>query len=114
MINSILQGTKKILGIDKDYDVFDFDIINHINGVFSTLDQLGIGPEEGFSIEDDSAEWSSFTDNKKVLGFVKTYVYLRVRVLFDPPGSSFVQEAILKQIQELEWRLNLYHEGDIE
>lgn len=110
---SILDSTKKALGVGADYDVFDPDIIMHINSVFSTLNQLGIGPEDGFMIEDDEATWDTFLMGDKRLNSVKTYVFLKVRLLFDPPATSFLIAAYEKQITELEVRLNLYREGEV-
>lgn len=109
-MDSILDSTKKILGLAPEYDVFDVDIITHINTAFFTLNQLGIGPAEGFSILDSTATWAWFTEGRANLNAVKTYVYLRVRLLFDPPQTSFAISAMEKQIQELEWRLNVYRE----
>lgn len=111
MDDSILNSVKKILGIAADYDAFDTDIIIHINTVFSTLNQLGVGPELGFMIEDANATWGDFLLNDIRLNSVKTYVYLRVRVLFDPPATGFVLTAIQEQIKELEWRISVYREG---
>jgi hypothetical protein len=110
--DSILTSTKKVLGITEDYTPFDVDILMHINSVFSTLHQLGIGPELGFVVEDASATWSTFLDGDPRLNSVKTYVYLKVRLLFDPPGTSYLIQAIERQAQELEWRLNVVREGD--
>ena len=110
MTNSILDSTKKILGIEADYTAFDVDIITHINSVFSTLTQLGIGPEAGFMIEDAGPVWADFINSDLQLNAVKTYVFLRVRLLFDPPTTSYHINAIKEQIQELEWRLNVYRE----
>lgn len=112
MSDSILTSTKKILGISVDYTVFDLDIITHINSVFSTLEQLGIGPEGGFAIEDDSAVWTDFLGDDLRLSAVRTYVYLRVRLMFDPPTTSYLIESMRNQVQELEWRLNVVREGD--
>lgn len=112
MSDSILNSTKKILGLAEDYDVFDLDIIMHINAVFGTLNQLGIGPEEGFAIEDDTATWDAFLGTDKRLNAVKQYVYLRVRLIFDPPETAYLLAAFEKQIQEQEWRLNVVREGD--
>lgn len=109
-MESILNSTKKILGLEETYDVFDLDVITHINAAFSTINQLGVGPEEGFFVTDDSQEWGSFEVPDNQLHAVKTYVYLKVRVLFDPPGTSFLNEAMDKQIKELEWRLNMFRE----
>lgn len=111
MEESILNSVKKALGIGPDYDAFDTDVIIHINSVFSTLNQLGIGPDEGFMIEDADAKWEDFLLNDKRLNSVKTYVYLKVRILFDPPTSGFVLTALQEQTKELEWRLNVYREG---
>lgn len=105
----ILADTKKVLGIAPDYTAFDPDIIMHINTVFVTLNQLGVGPEAGFAIEDDSVSWDAFSDDTN-LNSVKTYVYLRVRMLFDPPGTSFLLNALESQAEEIEWRLNVYRE----
>jgi hypothetical protein len=108
---SILKSTKKILGIADDYTVYDQDIMVHINSVFSTLEQLGIGPDDGFMIDDDTATWDAFYGTDKPYNAVQTYVYLRVRRLFDPPATSFHLEALDQQIKELEWRLNVHREG---
>jgi hypothetical protein len=107
---SILTSTKKILGIAEDYTVFDLDIITHINTAFSTLTQLGIGPVEGFMIEDDSEVWTDFIEDDLQFNAVKSYVWLRVRYLFDPPSTSYLITATEKQIQEFEWRLNAHRE----
>jgi len=109
--DSILDTTKKALGLISEYTAFDTDILMHINSVFSTLAQLGIGPEEGFSIEDKDAVWADFLGEDKRLNSVKSYMYLRVRMLFDPPATSFVQDSMKKQIEEFEWRLNVHREG---
>ncbi len=110
MTDSILESTKKILGVPADYDVFDPDITLHINSVFSTLNQLGIGPADGFMIEDADATWDTFLGGDKRLNAVKTYVYLRVRMLFDPPNTAYLVTAMEDQIRELEWRLNVMRE----
>lgn len=107
-MDSILTSIKKLLGVSKDYKQFDDDIIMHINTVFMNLTQLGVGPEEGFYIEDDRAEWFDFIDSEEnaQLNAVKTYIYLKVKLLFDPPLSSAVIESTNRMIAELEWRLN--------
>jgi hypothetical protein len=109
MSNSILQSTKKTLGLAEDYTAFDQDIIMHINSVFSTLVMLGVGPETGFVIEDETDTWEEFTTDVR-LNSVKSYMYLKVRLLFDPPSTSFVLSALQEQIKELEWRMNVYRE----
>ena len=106
-MDSILTSIKKLLGIDEEYTQFDSDIIMHINTVFLNLTQLGVGPAEGFLIEDDSATWNDFIGDSNQLQAVKTYVYLKVKLLFDPPLSSSVTESINRIISELEWRLNV-------
>lgn len=111
MSDSILNTTKKILGIEADYMAFDPDIMMHINSVFSTLYQLGIGPEDGFEIISADATWDDFIGGDPKLNSVKTYVYLRVRLLFDPPTTSYLIGALKEQVQEIEWRLNTYREG---
>lgn len=111
MSDSILRTVKKLVGIDENYDAFDLDIITHINSAMSTLDQLGIGPEEGFMIVDDSATWSQFLGDDPRLNSVKSLIGLKVRVVFDPPATSFTLDAFNKQIEELQWRLNVYREG---
>lgn len=107
METSILTSIKKMLGIAEDYTEFDEDIITHINSVFLNLTQLGVGPEEGFVIEDNTAVWEDFIDNSIQLQAVKTYMYLKVKLLFDPPLSSSVTESFTRMIAELEWRLNV-------
>lgn len=104
-MDSILTSIKKMLGMTEDYTEFDTDLIIHINSVFSTLTQIGVGPTEGFMIEDESSVWSDFIGTESKWNFVKTYVYLKVRLLFDPPNSGSVMESINNQIKELEWRL---------
>lgn len=111
MEQSILTSTKKILGMDASYTAFDLDILTAINSAFATLNQLGIGPTNGFAIEDAAALWTDFIASDSRLNSVKTYVYLSVRLVFDPPSTSFAIEAFNKQKSELEWRLNVYREG---
>lgn len=104
---SILDSVKKPLGIDSSYDVFDQDIIMHINSVFATLQQLGVGPSDAFAIEDSSANWDEFIKDTKNINSVKSYIYIKVRLLFDPPTTSFALDAMKKQADEYEWRLNV-------
>jgi hypothetical protein len=112
MEESILKSTKKILGIREDDASFDLDVITHINSAFSNLTQLGVGPEEGFIIEDDSEEWGDYgVDELPILSQVKTAIYLRVRLLFDPPSTSYLLEAMKQQAQEHEWRINVMREA---
>lgn len=111
-MDSILDSTKKILGIEADYTAFDVDITTHINSAFSTLTQLGVGPAEGFAIADKNDVWGDFLGDDPRLNSVKSYVYLRVRMLFDPPGTSFLLDALKQQVKEYEWRLNVTREED--
>ena len=105
MDNSILTDIKKLLGLPAEYDVFDQDIIIHINSVFFKLRQLGIGPEKSFSITDVKSKWSDFSKEMLDYEAIKTYVYMNVRLIFDPPQNSFVVTALQEQISEYEWRL---------
>lgn len=113
MENSILLSTKKVLGLDAEYDVFDLDVLMHINAAFSILQQLGVGPEAGFMIEDETAVWADFVvdiGSEISLNLIKTYVQLKARMLFDPPTTSYLIDAMERQIKEYEWRLNVFRE----
>lgn len=112
-MDSILTSTKKLLGIAEEYDHFDADIIMHINSVFMVLKQLGVGPPEGFTITDKNDTWNDYISDDVDVSMVKSYVYLRVRLLFDPPTSSAVMESTNKLISEFEWRLNIAAESDV-
>lgn len=106
-MESILTSIKKLLGIAEDYEHFDSDIIIHINSVFSILTQLGVGSDTGFSISDKTTTWCDFISDSTNLEMVKTYVYLKVKLLFDPPLNSSATNSMEKTISELEWRLNV-------
>lgn len=106
-MESILTSIKKLLGIAEEYNHFDADLIMHINSVFMTLTQLGVGPSEGFYIEDDQAYWEDFVPNLSELQAIKSYMHLKVRLLFDPPLNSAVIESYNRSISEFEWRLNV-------
>lgn len=110
-MESILTSIKKILGITEDYTHFDADIIMHINSVFMILNQLGVGPPAGFRIEDSSATWDDYIPEESMIESVKTYIGLKVRLLFDPPISSAVMECMKQMINELEWRINVQAES---
>ena len=113
-MDSILVSIKKMLGISEDVKIFDADIIIHINSVFMILNQLGVGPSKGFSITDATSTWSEFIPNESSIEAVKSYVYLKVRLLFDPPTSSAAIESYNKMIAEFEWRINVMVEtGEI-
>ena len=107
-MDSILDSIKKLLGIMPDYTQFDADIIMHINSVFFTLYEVGVGPAAGFHINDATTTWNEYIDdNDTLLSAVKIYVYQKVRLAFDPPSNSALLEALKASIQELEWRMNV-------
>ncbi len=106
-MESILTSIKKLLGIAEEDTNFDQDLIMHINSVFMILTQLGVGPSKGFAIKDENDVWSDFIPEQSSLEAVKSYVYMKVRLMFDPPLSSAVADAINRNISELEWRLNV-------
>lgn len=112
-MDSILTSIKKLLGIESDCNHFDEDIMMYINSVFSILTQMGFGPPEGFFINDKTTLWSDYTDIQD-LELFKTYVYHRVKLMFDPPASSIAVESINKLITEFEWRIQNYVTVDIE
>lgn len=105
-MDSILDSIKKMLGIDPDDDAFDTDIIININSVFMVLNQIGVGPAECFSITSNTELWNDFMVDAINIAAIKSYIFLKVKVLFDPPAGSVVLDAMLSQISELEWRLN--------
>lgn len=106
MEESILITIKKLLGLSENNESFDLDVITHINTVFMTLRQIGVGPEEGFSIEDDGAIWEDYVSPDDDLEAIKTYIFLRVKIIFDPPLNAAVLEALQENMREYEWRLN--------
>lgn len=105
METSILTSTKKILGLAEDYTAFDLDVITHINAAFGVLHDLGVGPPAGVVITDDTAQWSDLRIPPVMLNIVQSYIYLKTRMLFDPPTTSFHIEAMNEQINQFEWRL---------
>lgn len=107
MEDSILLTIKKLLGLSEDYDVFDMDIIIHINMVFNILNQMGVGPKDGFIISGPEDSWNDYVRDSRKLEMVKTYIYLKVKQIFDPGTSSALNNAIEAQINELEWRLHV-------
>ena len=104
---SILGSIKKLIGIEETETYFDSDIITGINSSFSTLNQIGIGPNDGFSISDNTKIWNDYSTDVRTLELVKSYVHLKTKLLFDPPSSSSIVEIINKEISEFEWRLNV-------
>lgn len=111
MTTSILNDIKKVVNVAEDYTAFDIDIIMHINSVFSTLNQLGIGPDDGFQITGTSEVWSDFLGGNPKINSVKTYMALKVRLFFDPPAYSFHIQALQDEITQFEWRLQTYRES---
>lgn len=113
-MDSILTSIKKLLGISEEQTSFDQDLIIHINSVFMILNHLGVGPPEGFSIKDTTNVWSDFIPLESSIEAVKSYTYLKVRLIFDPPSNSVVVNAITETIRELEWRINAIAETSME
>lgn len=113
MEESILNSIKKLLGIASDYTNFDSDILMHINTAFMTLSQIGIGPSNGFAIKDNTAIWKDYVIPEDNLESIKTYIYLKVKIVFDPPLNSSVMESMKQVINELEWRLNVQAETNV-
>lgn len=107
-MESILTSIKKLLGIEEDFEAFDPDIVMHINTVFALLKRMGVGPSNGFTIQDSESVWNDFMQDESntFIESVKTYIYLKVKMIFDPPNSSAVMEAMKENIKELEWSLN--------
>ena len=110
-MESILESIKKLLGIEASYNHFNQEIVLNINAALMFLNQLGVGPLEGFVIQDKKQKWTDFIGGRKDLEAIKTYVYLKTRLTFDPPQMGYLVDAITKQITELEWRLNVQVEG---
>lgn len=110
-VDSILIGTKKLLGLDKDYHAFDTDVIVHINSVFLILCQLGVGPKHPYSIVGEEETWSDFWGDYPPINLAKTYMYQKVRILFDPPATGVLNEALERQIKETEWRMMIEAES---
>ena len=109
--NSILSSIKDLLGIDDDMTVFDTEIIQHINAAFTTIHQLGVGPDDGFFIENGEDIWDDFSSDPKLVNLARSYIYKKVRLAFDPPTNSFLNTSIENQIKEDEFRINMYGEG---
>lgn len=112
MTDSILNNIKKMLGIGADYEAFDTDIVIAINSAIANLGQLGVGPPEGFQIVDSQQVWSDLLGDDLMLNTAKTYIYLRVRLMFDPPTTSFLINAYEQQLRELEWRISSHREAN--
>ena len=106
-MESMLTSIKKMLGIAEEYTQFDADLIMHINSVLSILTQIGVGPSEGFAIEDDVTVWTDFVPANPKLELIKSYTYMKVKLIFDPPLSSSVIESLNRSTSELEWRIQV-------
>ncbi len=112
MNESILDSIKKDLGLTSDYDAFDSDILMYINGVFMTLYQLGVNSVKDKHLSDSDVTWEEyFEDDLDLIDLIHPYTFFKVRLMFDPPTSSYVVESINKQINEYEWRINIQAEG---
>lgn len=108
MADSILTSVKKVLGLEEDYEFFDVDVMMHINTAFSTLGQLGVGPPDGYTVIDKDATWDDFMPFP---ADAKSYTYLRVRLMFDPPATGFVLSSMERQLEQMEWRMNSWRES---
>ncbi len=114
MRDNILEDSKRMLGIESDYKAFDQELLLHINSIFVILNQLGVGPPSGFFVEDEDAKWINFVgDKRKDLNIIKSYVFIRLRLLFDPPANSFLVSSLETQAKEFEWRLNVQVETPV-
>lgn len=107
--DSILDTTKLLLGIEPDDDSYDVELITHINSMFFVLQQLGVGPVTGFAITDNTQVWSEFIEEELING-VKTYMGMRVKLLFDTPATGPLTTALENQVAQMEWRLNMQME----
>lgn len=112
-MDSILQSIKKMLGIEPEYEHFDSDIVMHINSVFLILNQLGVGPSTPYLITGADETWNDFFVENTPIELVKSYIYLKVRLIFDPPTTGVLHEAMERQVKEFEWRLNVQAEGGV-
>lgn len=112
MQESILLTIKQMLGIPSEYSVFDEELVVYINTVIAALRQLGVGPENGFAITGENESWEDYIGDTSMYENVKAYIYLKVRMMFDPPSSSFVLEAFKNQAAEIEWRIYIQADED--
>ena len=110
MEESILKTIKQLIGCPDDFEQFDLDLIVHINSAFATLTQLGVGPKEGYRITGADNEWSEFEDDVQKLSFIKDYVYIKTRLLFDPPTSGSLMDSLKEQLKEMECRLYILYD----
>lgn len=112
MSSSIMDDVKHMLGLLPAETAFDSDVMIHVNTIFTTLHQLGVGSDEGFMIEDNSTQWDEFITDDRLNG-IKSYMFLRAKLLFDPPQVGFVIASMDRQIAELEWRIRLEAEEQV-
>lgn len=106
--DSILHDVKQMVGQEWDDSTYDVDIQTHINSIFFDLQQIGVGPEEGFAIDGPEVKWDAYLGSDKNLNAVKSYIYIRVRLLFDPPTNGFLVTSLQQQADKLEWRLMVH------
>lgn len=109
MEESILKTIKQLIGCPDDFEQFDLDLTIHINSAFATLTQLGVGPKEGYRITGPDNVWSEFEEDAKKSSLIKDYVYIKTRLLFDPPTSSALMDSLKEQLKEMEWRLYIMY-----
>lgn len=114
LANSILHDVKQMVGQEWDDTTYDLDIMTHINSVFLDLQQIGVGSNDGFSISDYSTKWDAYLGTDKNLNAVKSYIYIRVRLLFDPPTNGFLVTSLEKQAERMEWRLMVHNDPPVE
>ena len=110
MEESILKTIKQLIGCPDDFEQFDLDLIVHINSAFATLTHLGVGPKEGYRITGADNAWSEFEDDAQKLSLIKDYVYIKTRLLFDPPTSGSLMDSLKEQLKEMEWRLYMLYD----
>ena len=110
MEESILKTIKQLIGCPDDFEQFDLDLIVHINLAFAILTQLGVGPKEGYRITGQDNVWSEFEDDAQKLSLIKDYVYIKTRLLFDPPTSGSLMDSLKEQLKEMEWRLYMLYD----
>ena len=109
MVESILDSIKRMHGISATDTNFDAELIMHINGALMVMTQLGVGPKKGFRILDKSQTWTQFLEGREDLDLVLSDVYMRVRLIFDPPQNSFLVSSLKEQIKEYDWRIEAWH-----
>ena len=109
MEESILKTIKQLIGCPDDFEQFDMDLTIHINSAFATLTQLGVGPKEGYRITGVDNVWNEFEDDPQKLSLIKDYVYIKTRLLFDPPTSGSLTDSLKEQLNEMEWRLYILY-----